>query len=230
MYKIRTESFEGPLHLLLQLIEQEKLDINEVSLAQVADQYLAYIKQIEEKNPEEMADFLIIATKLILIKSKSLLPNLDLGLEEDEALLEEQLKMYREFVLASENIQNIIEQKNFTFSRNKYIVNDAVFSPPVRLTKERLSEIFYEIISSVKPILKLPEKAIKRAISIKEKIDFIQKLIKRRSVLIFNKVINDTKNKTEKVVSFLALLELMKNRLVSASQNKIFDNITLKKL
>lgn len=230
MYKIRTESFEGPLHLLLQLIEQEKLDINEVSLAQVADQYLAYIKQIEEKNPEEMADFLIIATKLILIKSKSLLPNLDLGLEEDEALLEEQLKMYREFVLASENIQNIIEQKNFTFSRNKYIVNDAVFSPPVCLTKERLSEIFYEIISSVKPILKLPEKAIKRAISIKEKIDFIQKLIKRRSVLIFNKVINDTKNKTEKVVSFLALLELMKNRLVSASQNKIFDNITLKKL
>lgn len=230
MYQIKTESFEGPLHLLLQLIEQEKLDINKVSLAQVADQYLSYIEKIEKKNPEEMADFLVVAAKLILIKSKSLLPNLDLELEEDEELLEEQLKMYREFVLASENIQKIIEKKNFVFSRNKSLMNEVVFSPPKKLTKEKLTEIFDEIISSIKPIIKLPEQAIKRAISIKEKINYIYGLIRKKTSLEFYKIIEKTKDKTERVVSFLAILELIKNKSIAAQQDKIFENITLKRL
>jgi len=229
MYKIRTDSFEGPLHLLLKLIEQEKLDINEVSLSQIADQYLLYIKRIEGKNPEEMADFLVVAAKLILIKSKKLLPNLDLGLDEDEESLEEQLKMYREFVLASENIREIIEKKNFTFSRDRYIIRERVFSPPESLTKERLEKVFYEIISLIKPIIKLPERALKRAISIQEKINYIQKLISQKTSFAFAKILTKTKDKTEKIVSFLALLELTKQRSVVVDQKNIFENIIIKK-
>lgn len=230
MYQIKIESFEGPLDLLLKLIEQEKLGINEISLSYVTDEYLKYIKQIEEKNPEEMADFLVIAAKLILIKSKSLLPSLNLELEEDEMALEEQLKMYKEFILASERLNQIIEQKKFSFSREKNILYEKAFCPPEEIDKEKICISFKEIINSIKPILKLPEQALKRAISIQDKIDHIQKLIKQKTRFVFNKILNDTKDKTERVVSFLALLELTKNKLISVNQQKLFDDITIKKV
>lgn len=225
MYKIRIESFEGPLHLLLQLIEQEKFDISKISLAKVTDQYLGYLDKVKKKNPEEMADFLVVATKLILIKSKSLLPNLTFNLEEDESNLEAQLKMYKEFLTAAENIKKIIEKNNFGFSRNKLHHCKNIFSPPKNLKKEKLSKIFYEIILSIKPILKLPEQAIKKAISIQEKIDYIHNLIKQKNSFIFNMILKKNYNKPEIIVSFLALLELTKQKFVIASQERIFDDI-----
>src|SRR3989338_3373250 len=92
---VKVEQFEGPLTLLLELIDDQKLDITQVSLATVADQYLAYIHAQPKWDPDELADFLVVAAKLLLIKSKVLLPNLDLGEEEDTLALEQQLKMLK---------------------------------------------------------------------------------------------------------------------------------------
>ena len=96
-YTVKTEAFEGPLDILLSLIEKRKLHINDVSLSKVADDFIAYINSIEEFPLEESADFILIASTLILIKSKSLLPTLDLSIEEEEDIstLEDRLREYQ---------------------------------------------------------------------------------------------------------------------------------------
>ena len=99
--KIKIENFEGPLDLLLQLIEREELDITTVSLLDVADQYINYLSKIEDKKPEMLADFLLIAAKLLYIKSRALLPELETDSDEDSMDLARQLKMYKKFVEAS---------------------------------------------------------------------------------------------------------------------------------
>src|SRR3989344_5157057 len=101
MHSFRLEQFEGPLDLLLQLIEQQELDITTVSLAKVTDQYLQYLEELERIVPEEVADFLLVASKLIYLKSKYLLPDLAVADEQDSGDLERQLKMYRQFYEAS---------------------------------------------------------------------------------------------------------------------------------
>lgn len=240
----KIEKFEGPLDLLLQLIEQEELDITEVNIAHVADQFLQYLKVVEVKNPDEIADFLIVAAKLIFIKSKSILPGLEDEFEEEGETLEQQLKMYREFVEASRAIDGILRKKNFSFGRpclpagmqkitaclSGRQAQEGVFFPPKFLTAEKMAKIFNDIISFVKPALKLPEQAIKKVISIQEKINHIQKIIREKGNVIFSKVLKDAKDKTEKIVSFLALLELVKQKYVSVGQDKIFDDIEVGKI
>jgi segregation and condensation protein A len=226
----KIEKFEGPLDLLLQLIEQEELDITEVNIAHVADQFLKYLREAEIKNPDEIADFLVVAAKLIFIKSKSILPGLEDEFEEEGETLEQQLKMYREFVEASRGIDALIQKKNFSFSRQKITAQEGVFFPPKFLTAEKMAKIFNDIISFIKPVLKLPEQAIRKAISIQEKINHIQRIIKEKGSVIFSKVLKDAKDKTEKIVSFLALLELVKQKYVSVGQEKIFDDIEVENI
>src|SRR3989344_609317 len=108
MLNFKLEKFEGPLDLLLQLIEDQKLDITEVSLSKVADQFLEYLKNTTSLNPEEMADFLVVAAKLLVIKSKALLPDLNIADDADSSTLERQLKIYKEFLEASKVIRQIL--------------------------------------------------------------------------------------------------------------------------
>ena len=113
MVNFKLEKFEGPLSLLLKLIEQEELDITQVSLANVADQYVNYIRQSDHINPDEVADFLVVAAKLLLIKSRALLPYLYPEEEEDIEELQQQLRMYQEFVKASKGINLMLGKKKF---------------------------------------------------------------------------------------------------------------------
>ena len=113
----KIDKFEGPLGLLLQLIEKEELDITQISLAKIADQYIEYIKQAKELKPEELADFLVVAAKLLLIKSRALLPFLKGEAEQEIQEFEEQLRMYQEFLSAAKKLEIIIGQKRFSFAR-----------------------------------------------------------------------------------------------------------------
>ena len=108
MSKVVLEQFEGPLDLLLKLIEKDKLVITEISLAHITNQYLNYIEESKELIPEEVADFLLIASKLIYLKSKHLLPDFNLEDEDDASSLEEQLKIYRQYYDAAQNINQIL--------------------------------------------------------------------------------------------------------------------------
>src|SRR3989344_3794745 len=95
-YIMKQEKFEGPMELLLELIEKEKLSISEISLAKVADEYISYVKGLEKIDPEELAEFLVVAAHLMLIKSRSLLPQLKLT-EEEEGSIEELEKRLKEY-------------------------------------------------------------------------------------------------------------------------------------
>ncbi|HUT22656.1 MAG TPA: ScpA family protein [Candidatus Bipolaricaulota bacterium] len=229
MYKIKIEKFSGPLDLLLQLIEGKELEITEISLSQVTDQYLEHIKKLTNKPAEELADFLVIAAKLLLFKSKAILPIVEEEVEPDE--LEKQLKMYKEYYEASKVIDAMMGKENFSFGREKSPIKMEVeFHPPENVNSASLKEVFLKILKRLDPLLSLPKVAIEKTISIQEKIMSLQKALSRFRNIDFSKLTKNAKSKTEIIINFLALLELIKRRSVFVSQNEIFGNIQVKKI
>ncbi len=233
MYKISVEQFEGPLDLLLHLIEQEKLEITKISLAQVTEQYIQVLQQAKDSQikTDELADFLVVAARLLLIKSRALLPFLQWEEEDEGEELTAQLKIYKEYLEATKVLQKIIAKKKFSFSRDKLLtLEDIGFAPPPKLTAARLAEMFRQVLSGLEPWLNFPSEVIRKTISIQEKIQQIREKISQQATSNFSEILKDAKNKTEVIISFLALLELMKQRIIFVKQDKTFDDITINKL
>jgi len=228
-YKVQLTDWQGPLDLLLQLIEQQEMDITKVSLATVADQFIEYMN-VKPIKPEETADFLVIAAKLLYIKSKALLPSIDL--EEDDVIdLEKQLKMYKEYIDASKKMNKILKKKNISFAKDKYpedILTQGFF-PPKNINQQKMARVYAQIINRLKPLIILPKKIIERSIKLSEKIQQIKDVILQEACTSFNKLICDTKTKTEKIISFLAILELTKQKIIQVEQGDLFSDIDLKK-
>lgn len=227
-YQVKLQKFQGPLDLLLQLIEAEELLINEVALSSVTEQYVQHLRGIEEKNPEELADFLLVAAKLLLIKSRVLLPEIDLGQEDDGMSLEEQLRLYREYAVASREVHKLIGRHRFAFSRERAPFQEGVFAPPEHLTAEKLRNAFLDVLEAIEPVLEIPKAALSRVISIKDKISELRALFLERAQISFASILRHAKNKTEIIVSFLALLELIKQKTVTVSQENLFGDINIK--
>lgn len=230
-YRFQLEQFEGPLDLLLQLIEEEKLPITQVSLAQVADQFLQYLHGVEERHPEELADFLVVAAKLVLIKSRALLP-IAVDDDEDGINLEEQLKIYREYYEASKQIHAMILKRRYSFSRNnslKVARTERSFRPPEHLIPENLQTLFQTIMKRLEPFIKIPEETIARTINLKEKLESIRQRIMTEVRLNFHNLVSQTSTKVEVIVTFLALLELVKQRTITVEQNGIFSTIEIER-
>ena len=222
--QFKIEKFEGPLDLLLQLVEQEKLTISEVSLAKITEQYLDHLAEMAVP-PDELADFLLVASKLLLLKSKTLLP--DLKVEDEDPSLADQLRMYKEYVEASREILVMIKRQHFAFTRAAPPRQEGFF-PPKTINTSKFEALFDSILQSLAPILDIPKAAVTRAMSIKEKISAIQELLRRELQSQFSKVVKNAKNKTEVIVSFLALLELVKQRLVEVEQDELFTDIAIR--
>lgn len=233
MHQIRLEQFEGPLDLLLQLIEKDKLQITEISLAHVTDQFLAYIEKNKNLANEEVADFLLIAAKLIYLKSKYLLPNLDLADETDASTLERQLKIYRQYYEASFVINKLFnDKKRYALPKTapfkKFLPTG--FIPPKNVTANILADIFKDLLHRIEAVVNLPKVAIKRAISIGDKIRHIQEIIKQKTSNIdFWHLVKNKEDKTEVLVSFLAMLELVKQREIAVEQSGLFGNLKINK-
>ncbi|MDO8581351.1 MAG: segregation/condensation protein A [bacterium] len=233
MHPIKLEQFEGPLELLLQLIEGQKLDITQVSLANVADQYLAYIHAQSKWDPDELADFLVIAAKLLLIKSKVLLPNLDLGDDEGDALaLEQQLKMLKRYLEASAKVDVLFRRHHVAFAREKLPRNliPMRFVAPPNLTATLLPTLFQKILERIAAFLPLPKSIIEKAASLEETIRSIRDHLMERLETSFQNLIGNAKTKTEIIVSFLAILELVKQRMVMVDQKHLFADIQIQKI
>ena len=130
VFHFKQDHFAGPLDLLLELIEQDKLNISKISLSRVANEYIRYVKSLEKIDPEQLAEFLVVAAQLMLIKSRTLLPTVDLGLEEGEFSLADQLRMYKVFRDAAKGIEEQIKKKRFLFPREKPPVQIGLFQPP----------------------------------------------------------------------------------------------------
>lgn len=226
-YEIKLEQFSGPLELLLQLIEREQMSINDISLACVADEYLAYAQGLGDARAEELADFLVIAARLLVLKSRSLLPSLPIEAEEGISLAD-QLKMYKEFARASEVIQDIFKREQVGYFRPFIMEHlEGKFFPPQGVTLSVLRENFATALERLKPIVELPKVALARVISIAEHINHLRGMLKDSERVSFTHFIKSSKNQADIVVSFLALLELIKQRVIAVKQTDIFEDIII---
>lgn len=231
---IKVNKFEGPLNLLLKMIEQEEMDITEVSLLKIADQYIDYIKNSNDITPDNIADFLVIASKLLLIKSKALLPYLTPEEEEEIEEFQEQLKMYQEFLKATKGIEALVGKKKFMFAREfdrkAILASNKSFSPPNKVDMVEWPNIFAEVVNRIQPLAELEETSIQDNISIEDRIDYIKSQLTNKLKFVFSNVIKQAKDRTEIIVSFLAILELMKQRDITIEQGELFGEIEINKL
>ncbi len=225
MYTVELEKFEGPLDLLLQLIEGEKLDICEVSLSKITDTYLAEIEKIK-KTDDEISEFVVIAAKLLYIKSKQLLPSA--RNEEDEkeiAELEASLIEYQKYKEAAETFKNILGQNERSFSRRVKLQPMVSFLPPRELDGDILRQIFLDIMAQLKE--KPEEKTVERVkVSIEDKKQAVLSRLGKGRVSFKSLFAKET-TKTEVIVTFLAILEMIKQKEIKVKQDKNFADFII---
>lgn len=226
----RIDHFEGPLDLLLQLVLREELDISEISLATVADQYVAHVRSAKGKiPPEELADFLVIAARLVFMKSRLIMPSLLDEAEDEGPDLATQLRLYRMFMAAASKIDAQWSAGHVSYARERRPVRtlEASFSPPPGITVGAMKETMDRIIARLTPIVRMPQAAVKRIVRIQDKIAELAKRLRSKSAFRFSHFVKGAKDKHERVVSFLALLELVKQRVVKAEQEDLFEDIEI---
>jgi segregation and condensation protein A len=220
-YKVKAGQFEGPLEVLLGLIEKRKLFINEISLAEITDDYIRYIQNIENKKIEHYAGFIAVAATLILIKSRSLLPNLTLTVEEETQIddLEARLRLYKVIQDVGQDIQKIYG-KQIIFPKLQKKNETRVFSPDKQITKDLMRELGMSVISAI------PEVEIVKVKSLKEMIDDLtDRVMKTFEKTNFKDLFKNqtfASKKEERVtviVSFLAVLELVRSGIMEAFQD-----------
>lgn len=228
--KLKLEKFEGPLDLLCQLIDDEKLDITDVSLAQVAEQYINYLDQIEIKNPEELADFLVVASRLLYIKSRALLPEIDVDGEGVDELAR-QLKLYKKYFEASHMIEKIILRNEHCYARNiDFKIIDYKFVMDKKLNSKLLKKIFADVLGGIVVENKLEKRSMVAVVSIREKIEELRVWLNSQEVLKFSGFLRNSTDRSEIIVSFLGLLELVKQRSIIIEQADGFGEINIKKI
>jgi segregation and condensation protein A len=232
-YTVHTPVYEGPLDLLLSLIERAELDITSLSLASVTDQYLAYINSLEQVNPDEISAFLLIASKLLQIKSEALLPRppaREPGEDDVGQTLVDQLKLYKRYKEIGVWMNERQDQNLRTYLR--------IAPPPKVEPKLDLSNITLEkLIASAKEAFarerdKQPLGKIIAAprITIREKIDLIAKTLKEVERASFRTLLNRGASRLEVVVTFLAMLELVKRYRIHAHQEGLFGEIEIDRM
>lgn len=227
--EIKLEQFQGPLDLLLQLIEQEELNITEISLAKVTGQYFDYLKGMKESDFGELADFLVIAAKLVYLKSRRLLPYLQP--EEDEGPgLAEQLKMYARYREASRQVEDLWNSGKIGYGRVEPALKTEEFILPNNARPENLRAAMVLLLNRLKPASPLPRVTIDRGVSVRQKIEAIFDFLKRWRKFGFGQLFKKNRNKTEVIVSFLALLELVKQEQVSIRQETAFAELEIQRI
>ena len=232
MYAVKLNQFEGPLDLLLSLIEKRKMSVNDVSLSEISEKYMEYLKQLSDFPLEEAAGFAVVASTLMLIKSKSLMPSLELNEEEEQSIaeLENRLKIYREIRRLSFHIKDRFN-KNPLFGREPFKGVKAGFIEPKSLTMEIILSAVKSIIERLPKPEKLHEVAVKKIVSLEEKIIELTERVRTKLEISFSELsLKDGKNiKIEIIVNFLAMLELAKQGIIMVSQSDSFGNIQMKK-
>jgi len=230
-YRVTLEVFEGPLDLLLHLIERQELDITKVSLVAVTDQYLQYIERLDHISADNLADFLVVAAKLLLIKSRALLPGPPPEVEgEEEDLGEElarQLREYKRFKLLAQHLREREEQGLQAYVR---------LAPLPEVEKELdLSDVTLDdLLAAVRQALTItpPRPPVNGVvapitITIDEKIAQLTSWLAERRSFSFNRVLRAAASRAEIIVTFLALLQMIRKGVARVRQDRLFDEIVV---
>jgi segregation and condensation protein A len=229
-FKIKTEVFEGPLDLLLSLVEKRKLFISDISLASVTDEYINHINQLPEYSMNDRTQFILIASTLLLIKAKSLLPNLPLTEDEKGSIEDLELRLRELEVMRrqSNEIRKMFGDSILFFQENSP-QREVFFNPGADVKLNNISEAIARVLNSLpKPVTELPKLKVQKVVSLEEMMDSLTVRIKSAIKMSFSDF--SGKGKVEKVnviVSFLALLELVKQGTVDARQEGLFDEIQM---
>ncbi len=233
-YVIQLEVFEGPMDLLLHLIEREELPITSVSLSGVTQQYLDYMATLEQLRPDDIAEFLVMAARLLYIKSSALLPRPELEDEEEEEdpgeALARQLREYKRFKEKAAFLKELEASGLRTYVR--------LAPPPVMekrldpsgLNVDALLDALYEVLEEMNP----PEPPIHSMaaieITIDDKLEELGALVKTGKPFRFKQILRQARSRTEIVVTFMAVLEMIKQRQVRVTQSHPFDDILVEPL
>jgi segregation and condensation protein A len=233
-FTVKQEHFEGPLEVLLDLIEKRKLFVNDVSLAKVADDYIAYIRNLGEFPVADSAHFVLIASTLLLIKSKSLLPNLNLTTDEQASIddLNRRLKLYERMRELSAKVRPMLGT-NVMFARGERRL-DPVFSPDADMTLANIFVAAGRVLANLPKREFLPKVIVDKVISLEDMITDLTKRVSDTLKMSFKQFAGEKRGsdgeKAEKVniiVSFLAMLELVKQGIINVTQEKHFEDINM---
>jgi segregation and condensation protein A len=231
-FQIKTAGFEGPFGLLLNLIEKRKLFINDVSLSAVTEDYLSYMNKLGGLSPAEVSSFVLVASTLLLIKSKSLLPNMDLTNEEEGDIknLEERLRLYELFTKLGGNIKSNFGKRIIFAPLERKLArrggnDNIVFLPDDQITKGSMMAFAKNALGAMPKKIFMPEVEVRAVISIEEMIDKLTQRITSAMKMSFKEFSGKKEgaSREEKVVvivSFLAMLELVRNGILDAVQEK----------
>ncbi len=238
-YRVNTPVYEGPLDLLLQLIEHAELDITTLALAQVTDQYLVHLKQLQAENVElynaaEVSGFLVIAARLLQIKSAALLPRISIDAADEEEedpgeALARQLIIYKRF----KELSAVLLQRQEAGLRTHLRVAPPVIKIEAKLdlsgvTLNDLARAAFEIFSSKPDLPALSRVVAMPRVTIREKILSILDGLRSLNASTFSGFIKRRGDRLEVVVTFLAMLELIKRHVIEASQSDLFSEIEVK--
>ena len=236
-YAIKIDNFEGPLDLLCHLIDKNKMNIYDIKISEITDQYIDYLNEMERLNLEIASEFLIMASTLILLKSKSLLPK---QVEDEEEITEEELiKRIIEYKKYKEIIKKFKEQYENSGDR-LYGVREEIKLPKQKLEREYNKEIIPEIY---KKIVEKNEKkknqnakniekiAISESYSVGSKVKEMFKILIKQKKFIFNKLFSIKEhNKQEVVTAFSGMLEMSRRSKVTTTQEEVFGDILVEKI
>lgn len=235
-YAIKIDNFEGPLDLLCHLIDKNKMNIYDINLSEISDQYIEYLKEQESLNLEIASEFLVMASTLLYIKSKKLLPKQE---EEEEEITEEELIRriieYKKF----KEISKVLKE-NYILYSNRYFKNQEQIDLPKRklekdYDKELIPKIYKGIVEinneKVNQNAKNIEKiAITENYTVASKVKEMFKVLVKQKRFIFNKMFSIKKhNRQEVVTAFSGLLELSRRSKVKTVQEELFGDITVER-
>ncbi len=233
MLAVHTEVFDGPLDLLLHLIERDDLDITAVSLVQVTDQYLAMLRAGEQIDLRALAEFVAIGAKLLLLKSRALLPRTADQMEadareaEDIALdLTQQLEEYRAFKEAASYLRELDDASHRSFVRVAALPPEWLPTGLERVTMKKLLSALSKAIERL-PLAPPPERLQRVVINVAERRDLVLRLLRRSGRVSFTTLISQCGSRLEAIVTFLAVLDLLKTEDIAAEQSEAFGEISL---
>lgn len=228
VFSIKTDAFEGPLELLLELVEKRKLLINDISLAAVTDEYMAQVSLMQELSLPNTAQFVQIAATLLLIKSKSLLPVLELTSEEEQVVddLEARLRRYALYRDASLAIAERF---------GKHVAHERLYAPDKRplfvtdqyTTIEGLHRAIGDVLVNLPRKEVRPRVQVRKVISLEEMIERLHRRIENAVKLRFHDLIEDPSERTTVIVGFLAVLESVKQGSILVAQAERFADIEI---
>lgn len=230
MFSVDTKKFSGPIDLLLSMIENRKLSVNDVSLSKIADEFISYINNPINFSLKNGADFVYIAATLLLIKSKSLLPTLSLTEREESDIedLQDRLKIFKIFKDRLEDLNKIFSKKVIFFAEEGSFDNNVVFTPSKDLTKDNITLSILGVIKRFPKEEQKEKKSIKKTISLEEVIENLSLRIKKSFKMSFRDFSNGLGgDKISVVVSFLAMLELVRGGNIDVNQYENFSDINM---